>query len=85
MSISAKLVRCDAETLWVDLADGRTIGAPLAWFPRLLRASADERAEVRISPSGRGLHWENLDEDISVEGLLAGRGDQSGHTLQAAE
>ena len=85
MSISAKLVRCDAETIWVDLADGRTIGAPLAWFPRLLRASADERAEVRISPSGRGLHWENLDEDISVEGLLAGRGDQSGHTLQAAE
>jgi hypothetical protein len=85
MSISAKSARCDDETLWVDLADGRTIGAPLAWFPRLMRATAEERASVRISPSGRGLHWEAIDEDISVEGLLAGRGDQSGPTLRAAE
>ena len=85
MSISAKAVRCDDEALWVDLADGRTIGAPLAWFPRLLRASPEERAEVRISPSGGGLHWEALDEDISVEGLLAGRGDQTRQALQAAE
>ena len=85
MSISAKAVRCDDETLWVDLADGRTIGAPLAWFPRLMRASAEERADFIISPSGRGLHWEKLDEDISVEGLLAGRGDHSRQTLQAAE
>jgi hypothetical protein len=85
MSISAKAVRCDDETLWVDLADGRTIGAPLAWFPRLMRATANERAGVRISPSGRGLHWEKLDEDISIEGLLAGRGDRTSHTLQAAE
>jgi hypothetical protein len=85
MSISAKAVRCDDETLWVDLADGRTIGAPLAWFPRLLRASVEDRGEVRISPSGRGLHWEKLDEDISVEGLLAGRGDLTGQGLQAAE
>lgn len=85
MSISAKAVRCDDETLWVDLADGRTIGAPLAWFPRLLHASPEERAGVRISPSGYGLHWEKLDEDISVDGLLAGRGDQARHSLQAAE
>lgn len=85
MSISAKAVRCDDDTLWVDLADGRTIGAPLAWFPRLMRASAAERADVRIGPSGRGLHWEKLNEDISVEGLLAGRGDQTHHGLQAAE
>jgi len=85
MSISAKSVRFDDETLWVDLADGRTIGAPLAWFPRLLRASPEERADVSISPSGRGLHWETLDEDISVEGLLAGRGDQTREALQAAE
>jgi hypothetical protein len=85
MSISAESVRCDDDTLWVDLADGRTIGAPLAWFPRLLRASAEQRAGVRISPSGGGLHWEQLDEDISVEGLLAGRGDQTRETLQAAE
>jgi len=85
MSISAQTVRCDDETLWVDLADGRTIGALLAWFPRLMRASAEERAGVRISPSGRGLHWEKLDEDISLEGLLAGRGDQTEHALQAGE
>jgi hypothetical protein len=85
VSISAKSVRCDDDTLWVELADGRTIGAPIAWFPRLLSASVATRAEVRISPSGRGLHWENLDEDISVEGLLAGRGDQTGSVLEAAE
>lgn len=85
MSISAKAVRCDSDTLWVDLADGRTIGVPLVWFPRLMRAQPAEREAVRISPSGRGLHWEALDEDISVDGLLAGRGDQSGQTLQAAE
>jgi Protein of unknown function (DUF2442) len=85
MSISAESVRFDDDTLWVELADGRTVGAPLAWFPRLLRASAEQRASVRISPSGAGLHWEALDEDISVEGLLAGRGDQTRDTLQAAE
>lgn len=76
MSISAKSAHCDADTLWVDLSDGRTLGAPLAWFPRLLWATPEQRAGVRIGPAGRGLHWEDLDEDISVAGLLAGRGDQ---------
>lgn len=85
MSTSAKAVRFDDDTLWVDLADGRTIGAPLAWFPRLLRASAEQRRAVRISASGRGLHWDALDEDISVQGLLAGRGDQTRHVVAAAE
>jgi len=85
MSISAKAVRCDENTLWVDLADGRTIGAPLAWFPRLLRATPEQRAHARISASGHGLHWDVLDEDISVEGLLAGRGDQTRPALAAAE
>lgn len=85
MSISARAVRFDDSTLWVDLADGRTIGAPLAWFPRLLRAAPDQRTAVRISASGRGLHWDALDEDISVEGLLAGRGDQTKDALTAAE
>jgi len=85
MSISAETVRCDDDTLWVDLADGRSIGVPLAWFPRLLRATPEQRAAVKISPSGQGLHWEDLDEDISVEGLLAGRGDQSKPELAAAE
>jgi hypothetical protein len=61
--------------MWVELSDGRTIGVPLAWFPRLLRAAAEQRDQVRIS--SRGLHWDALDEDISVQGLLAGLGDQS--------
>lgn len=60
--------------MWVDLTDGRTIGVPLAWFPRLLRGTAKQRKQVRISR--RGLHWEALDEDISVAGLLGLR-DQS--------
>ena len=60
--------------MWVALSDGRTlIGAPLAWFPRLLAASAADRAAVELSAFG--LHWPTLDEDVSVEGLLAGRGD----------
>jgi hypothetical protein len=60
---------------WVELSDGRTLGVPLAWFPRLLHGSAAEREEVRIS--GRGLHWALLDEDISIAGLLAGLGDRA--------
>ena len=73
MTISAESVRFDADQMWVELSDGRTIGVPLAWFPKLMRASAAEREAVEVSPFG--LHWEGLDEDVSVEGLLAGRGD----------
>ncbi|MCG6658655.1 DUF2442 domain-containing protein [Halomonas campisalis] len=79
MSISAKTVSFDDYTMWVELSDGRTLGIPLAWFPRLLHATPAERAECRISYSGQGLHWDELDEDISVEGLLAGQGDMSQH------
>jgi hypothetical protein len=61
--------------MWVDLSDGRIVGVPLAWFPRLLRGTPEQRNEVRLS--SRGLHWEALDEDISVAGLLAGLGDQT--------
>jgi hypothetical protein len=75
ISASATSVRFDDDSLWVDLSDGRTIGVPLAWFPRLLHGSPEQREQVRIS--SRGLHWEALDEDISIEGLLAGLGDQS--------
>jgi hypothetical protein len=75
MSISATSVRFDDVTMWVDLRDGRTIGVPLAWFPRLLRATPEQRSQCEISVTGAGLHWDGLDEDISVEGLLAGRGD----------
>jgi hypothetical protein len=75
MSISAINVRFDDNAMWVDLTDGRTLGVPLAWFPRLLKASPAQRARVELSRTG--LHWEELDEDISIAGLLAGRGDMT--------
>ncbi|OHD03473.1 MAG: hypothetical protein A3H25_08170 [Sphingomonadales bacterium RIFCSPLOWO2_12_FULL_63_15] len=68
-------VRFDADSFWVELDDGRTLGVPLAWFPRLLHATMEQRAQVELSRAG--LHWEELDEDISIAGLLAGRGDQT--------
>jgi hypothetical protein len=75
MSISATAVRFDEHTMWVDLSDGRTLGVPLAWFPRLLDATPAERNKVELSRTG--LHWEALDEDISLAGLIAGHGDGS--------
>ena len=81
MNISPKSVRCDDETLWVSLSDGRTIAAPLTWFPRLLDATPEQRAKVELSKSG--LHWDALDEDISVAGLLAGQRDLTSHNTQA--
>jgi hypothetical protein len=77
MSTSATVVRFDDVTMWVDLTDGRTIGVPLVWFPRLLHATPEQRADGRIGVTGGGLHWDDLDEDISVDGLLAGRGDMT--------
>jgi hypothetical protein len=68
--------------MWVDLSDGRTIGVPLAWFPRLLRATPAQRGKFELNCLG--LHWEELDEDISVSGLLAGRGDMTRRTIEAA-
>lgn len=82
MSTSATAVRFEGASLVVDLADGRTLSVPLAWFPRLLTATPEQRERVRISR--KGLHWEELDEDVSVAGLLAGRGDQTGRPQQAA-
>jgi hypothetical protein len=61
------------DTLTVTLNHGRSISVPLAWFPRLFHASQSERENWRLIGMGQGIHWENLDEDISVEGLLAGR------------
>ena len=69
MAVSATDVRFDEDTMWVSLADGRTLGVPLAWFPRLLAASPEARDAVTLSPYG--LHWEALDEDISVPALMA--------------
>ncbi len=82
MTISANSVRFDDHTMWVELSDGRTLGVPLAWFPRLLHASPDERERVELSRVG--LHWEALDEDISIAGLLAGRRDRTRSTEHAA-
>jgi hypothetical protein len=61
------------DTLSVDLADGRTISAPIAWFPRLAHGTPAERRNLHLIGGGEGIHWPDLDEDISVEGLLAGR------------
>ena len=60
-------------SLSVELSDGRSISAPLAWFPRLLHASPAERSAWRLIGDGDGIHWPELDEDISVESLVAGR------------
>jgi len=64
--------RISRDQLSVDLDDGRTITVPLAWFPRLVRGTEAERNDWRLIAGGHGIHWESLDEDISVEGLLAG-------------
>ena len=72
----------DDDTMWVTLADGRTIGAPLAWFPRIMAGSPDQRADLFLSPSG--MHWDALDEDISVETLIAGLGAARDAPRQAA-
>ena len=82
MSISATAVRFDEHTMWVDLTDGRTLGVPLAWFPRLLQATPQQRERVELSRVG--LHWEEIDEDISIAGLLAGRGDMTRRAEHAA-
>ena len=79
MNISAKLtdervldVRCDEHSLIVDLMDGRSISVPLAWYPRLLHATPDARAKWEKSAGGYGIHWPEIDEDLSTEGLLRG-------------
>ena len=73
MTTSAKAVRFDDDSMWVHLDDGRVVAVPLAWFPRLLAATPEQRARFELSPCG--IHWEALDEDISIDGLLAGHGD----------
>jgi hypothetical protein len=74
----AQAVNVTDDGLTVDLADGRTITVPLAWYPRLLQASPAERGNCRFVGDREGIHWPDLDEDISVEGLLAGK--RSGET-----
>ncbi|MDN6181018.1 MAG: DUF2442 domain-containing protein [Halomonas subglaciescola] len=66
-----------ADTFCVTLEDGRELSIPLAWFPRLLHGTPEQREQWELIGRGQGLHWEALDEDISINGLLAGRGDQT--------
>lgn len=70
---NAENVSVTEDSLSVDLSDGRTVSVPLAWFPRLLHATREERENWRLIGKGQGIHWKDIDEDISVEGLLAGR------------
>jgi hypothetical protein len=70
---AAESITITKDTLSVDLSDGRTISVPLAWYPRLTHASPSEQNNWRLIGKGYGIHWEDLDEDISVEGLLAGK------------
>ena len=72
MNTSPKRAWTDADNLWVELTDGRTLGIPLVWFPRLLVATPQQLANYELS--ARGIHWDELDEDISIDGLLAGHG-----------
>lgn len=65
-------VEVSEETLCVDLADGRTVTAPLAWYPRLLAATPEQRGNWQLAGGGYGIHWPDVDEDLSVEGLLRG-------------
>jgi len=69
----ATAVRLTVDTLTVDLADGRTVSAPLAWYPRLLHGTAEERSHHRFIGEGEGIHWPDLDEDLSVENILSGK------------
>ena len=73
----AKSLRIEEDALWVDLADGRQLGVPLAYFPRLLRATPAQRKRFTISGGGTGLHWDEIDEDISVYALLLGTADRT--------
>lgn len=69
----AQHVSLTDDSLVVQLVDGRTISVPLTWYPRLAHGTRDERTRWRLIGNGEGIHWPDLDEDISVEGLLAGR------------
>ena len=77
---TAEGVRITDDTLRVELSDGRTISVPLVWFPRLLHATKQERKNWRLIGRGQGVHWEDIDEDISVENLIAGRPSNESQT-----
>ena len=72
-ALEAQHVVVTEDTLAVELADGHTISAPIAWYPRLLHGSPEERNNWRLIGKGEGIHWPDLDEDISVENILLGK------------
>jgi hypothetical protein len=74
---AAQRVSFDANNMWVEFADGRKLAVPLAYFPRLLHATAGQRKAYTISGGGTGLHWGKIDEDIYVPSLLMGIGDRT--------
>jgi len=76
----AKKVSFDKDNMWVELADGRKLGVPMAYFPRLLNSTAKQRKNYIISGGGTGLHWEDIDEDICVQSLMLGIGDRMSKT-----
>ncbi len=82
-SACAEKVDLTDDTLSVELTDGRTISAPLAWYPRLTHGTQEERSRWRLIGRGEGIHWPDLDEDISVGSLLAGR--RSGETQDSLQ
>jgi hypothetical protein len=75
--LSAHKITFDDDNFWVHLADVRILGVPFAYFPKLMRASKPQLDKYEISGGGSGLHWDELDEDISVEQLVLGFGDQT--------
>ena len=75
-------VRFDDDSFWVSLSDGRVVGVPLAWFPRLLEATQEQRMAYELSRMG--IHWDAIDEDISVHGILMGFGDLTNRRPNAA-
>jgi hypothetical protein len=81
MNVSAMSVSFDRENMWIELTDGRTLGVPLALFPRLLNATPAQRERVAVSRIG--LHWQEINEDISVAGLLAGLADLASRSSES--
>lgn len=79
----AKKLSFDADNMWVEMTDGRQLGIPLVYFPRLLHATPEELEHYIISGGGTGLHWDELDEDISVKSLLLGIGDRTRRCVSA--
>lgn len=73
----AQQVSFDTNNMWVEFADGRKLAVPLAYFPRLLHATAKQRKAYTVSGGGTGLHWDKIDEDICVRSLLMGVGDRT--------